>query len=340
VNTGGAKVATAGMTVTSGGINVADGGFTQSDGVIHVTGGISVYNVGLKFDHTGLETLDSFVEVTGGLTIQNFGIGATGGVTISSSGLKTTGSVTILSDGLTIGGGGLEIAAGGLTVVADGLRATGGLTIESGGGILTGGLTVAAGSVSFANIVEPSDLRLKENVTRMSNSLHKLKQIRGVYFNWDEKARSVKGASFDGVKTEVGLLAQDLQKVLPEVVNDLQNGDYLTVQYTKVIPLLVEALRELDERAKMLDQFDNQLDLSSQSDRVDESYENDYKKLTKLEEIVSAFYSRRKILGDANESLIARVRELEGIVAFLERKSDEDVAASASLRGIETLCLQ
>jgi hypothetical protein len=84
-------------------------------------------------------------------------------------------------------------------------------------------------------IVQPSDSRLKDNITSISTPVEKIKSLRGVEFDWN---------SGEQVGThDVGLIAQDVEAVLPEAVTTQEDG-YKNLAYTKVIPLLVEAMKE------------------------------------------------------------------------------------------------
>lgn len=102
----------------------------------------------------------------------------------------------------------------------------------SGNGIFEGNVT-AFGSAS--------DIKLKENVEVISNALEKVKELKGVNFNYKK----------DG-KRSTGLIAQDLQKVLPEAVyttNDIETKEeHLAINYGLVIGLLVEAIKELESK--------------------------------------------------------------------------------------------
>jgi len=83
-----------------------------------------------------------------------------------------------------------------------------------------------------------SDQRLKTNITYIPNSLEKVCSIRGVTFNWNtELQQTHKGR-------DVGVIAQEIERVLPEAVIDRENG-YKAVKYEKIIPLLIEAIKEL-----------------------------------------------------------------------------------------------
>jgi len=84
-----------------------------------------------------------------------------------------------------------------------------------------------------------SDKRLKKNIKSISGALDKLSTINGVEFDWIEKegVHSHKGH-------DVGVIAQEVEEVLPEVVVTRDNG-YKAVNYEKIVPLLIEAIKDL-----------------------------------------------------------------------------------------------
>ena len=105
-----------------------------------------------------------------------------------------------------------------------------------------------------------SDKRLKNVSGNIENALDKVNALNGVLYTWNEK--SIEHGFKDEVDdtVEAGLLAQEVQAVLPEVVvpapfDDI-NGksasgeDYLTVKYERIVPLLVEAIKEADVKAE------------------------------------------------------------------------------------------
>lgn len=83
-----------------------------------------------------------------------------------------------------------------------------------------------------------SDARLKNNISTISSPLEKIKKISGVNFEWDTE----KQTTYSG--KDVGVLAQEIEEVLPEVVTTRKDG-YKAVKYEKIIPLLIEAIKEL-----------------------------------------------------------------------------------------------
>jgi hypothetical protein len=90
-----------------------------------------------------------------------------------------------------------------------------------------------------------SDERLKDNINPIDDPLAKVVSISGNTFDWNEKSNKS--------GHDVGLIAQEIEKVLPEAVVTRDNG-YLAVDYHKVVPLLVEAIKELSGKVEALEQ--------------------------------------------------------------------------------------
>jgi hypothetical protein len=101
-----------------------------------------------------------------------------------------------------------------------------------------------------------SDERLKENITEIDNAIEKVMSLRGVTYNSNQLAESF---GYTNKDEQVGVIAQDVEKVLPQVVKaapfdiiSLQEGieisrsgeNYKTVQYEKLVPLLIQAIKE------------------------------------------------------------------------------------------------
>jgi len=97
--------------------------------------------------------------------------------------------------------------------------------------------------------ITASDMRLKTDIVRLEGSLAKVRKLRGVYYNWVKNNDSPQ--NFDD-KRHVGVIAQEVKKVLPEVVGELYGGEYLGVDYPALIPLLIEAMHELDDKVAAL----------------------------------------------------------------------------------------
>ena len=88
-----------------------------------------------------------------------------------------------------------------------------------------------------------SDERLKDNIKPITEPLWKLNQIGGYTFDWNDKQDTYEGH-------DVGVVAQEIHKVLPEVVAERSNG-YLGVKYEKIVPLLIESIKELDKKSNI-----------------------------------------------------------------------------------------
>ena len=112
----------------------------------------------------------------------------------------------------------------------------------------TSDLIVGGNIIAFS-----SDDRLKTNKVGISNALDKVNSLSGFTYYWNEFACEQAGA-FQPDKKQVGVSAQEVQKVLPEAVKPAPfNKDYLTVQYEKIVPLLIEAIKELSDKVSALE---------------------------------------------------------------------------------------
>jgi len=116
--------------------------------------------------------------------------------------------------------------------------------VEMSGGTDVFTFNMQTGNFTATGDVESnSDERLKENIETIENALNKVSNMRGVYF--DMKAKP-------GVR-KVGLIAQEVEKVLPEVVSTDSEGDNIkSVAYANVVGLLVEAIKELKNEVDQL----------------------------------------------------------------------------------------
>lgn len=98
-----------------------------------------------------------------------------------------------------------------------------------------------------------SSIRWKKNIVEIDNPLEKLAELRGVYFDWDEE---------HGGHHDVGMIAEEVGKVLPEIVVYEANGiDADGMDYSKLTPLLVEAVNELQQiveaQQKRIEELEN-----------------------------------------------------------------------------------
>ena len=117
-----------------------------------------------------------------------------------------------------------------------------GLNVGSATGAGTGEIRASSDIIAHYS----SDERLKTEIELIPNALQKLKTINGVTFNWNSLAENK-----DTEKREAGVIAQQVQKVLPEIISVRDNG-YLAVAYEKLVPLLIEAIKELSAEVEEL----------------------------------------------------------------------------------------
>lgn len=91
-----------------------------------------------------------------------------------------------------------------------------------------------------------SDIRLKKNIEPLTNSLDKVLQLQGVKYDWIEENKNKNQAT-------IGLIAQDVEKVVPEVVVDYDiYSDLKDIQYSHLTALLIEAVKEQQEQINTL----------------------------------------------------------------------------------------
>ena len=86
-------------------------------------------------------------------------------------------------------------------------------------------------------------------VRNIEGALEKLKKMRGVYFDWSEDYINKNGGEDNYFirKNDVGVIAQELEKVMPEVVATRNDG-IKAVKYDRIVALLIEAVKELEEK--------------------------------------------------------------------------------------------
>jgi hypothetical protein len=177
-------------------------------------------SIGGSLSVTGGTTLSSTLSVGSNASIGG-SLSVTGGATLSST-LSVSSSASI-SGTLTVGG---TLNIGG-TINSNGSTIT--LADDT---VISGNLYVTQDITAFYT----SDQRLKENITPIPNALDKVLSISGNIFDWTKESGK------EG--TEVGVIAQEVLEILPEVVTTRDNG-YLAVHYDKLVPLLIEAIKEL-----------------------------------------------------------------------------------------------
>ena len=120
-------------------------------------------------------------------------------------------------------------------------KTTGAVVVTGGVGI-SGALHVGGDITAFS----ASDISLKENITPISNAVDKVRSISGNTFTWNEKS------VYNG-EEGTGIIAQEIEALgLPGVTETRQDG-VKAVRYDRLVPLLIEAIKELSNKVKSLE---------------------------------------------------------------------------------------
>ena len=119
------------------------------------------------------------------------------------------------------------------------------------------------------NVVAYSDRRKKKNIVTIDNALDKVLQLRGVYYERIEDLVDDRDDLYKG--RQVGMIAQEVQEVLPEVVSYAEEIDEYALDYPKMVGLLVEAHK------------DQQKLINSQQEKIDKLEEMVYNLMNKME---------------------------------------------------------
>lgn len=192
-------------------------------------------NVTATITNTNIQVGYGVSTNTANTVVQRDGSGNFSAGTITAT-LTGTASALVTSSGYQVGALGVGTAASGTTGE---IRATNQIT-------------------SFY-----SDERLKENIETISNALDKVMKLRGVTYNANEIAESF---GYKDKQKQVGVLAADVKQVLPEAVKPApfdimiyedteisrSGQNYMTVQYERLVPLLIEAIKELSLEVESL----------------------------------------------------------------------------------------
>jgi hypothetical protein len=111
-------------------------------------------------------------------------------------------------------------------------------------------LYVTGSIYSTADVIAYSDKRAKENIVTVDSAIEKVNKLRGVYYTpkeGDDKSR------------KVGVIAQEILEVLPEVVTHDKENDRYGVDYGKITGLLIEAIKDQQKQIDKLNKFVNKL---------------------------------------------------------------------------------
>jgi len=235
-------------------------------------------------------TLDTTLDVTGDTSVSTLdSTGATslatggGVVNIASSGVMTTVKGTLNVDEAVTLDTTLDVT--GDTSVST-LDSTGATSLATGGGVVniasSGVMTTVKGTLNVDEAVtldttlavsgtitatdditaffDSSDRRLKKNVETIDSALSIINNLRGVRFDWNEEAQKL-NENVDLNKRELGVIAQEIEKELPEVIKEGLGG-YMAVRYEKITPLLIQCIKEQQTMIKQQDERISKLENS------------------------------------------------------------------------------
>jgi hypothetical protein len=172
-------------------------------------------------------------------------------VATSNTQVATTGFVhTIVNSGITFAHS-ISGSAGSATIAND-LNTSNNYRVNSlGVGTAASGTTGEIRATNEVTAYFASDERLKENIVIIDDALGKLKQIRGVMYDWKDSHIQSRGGLDDYFvrKHDTGVIAQDVEKVLPEVVAERPDGTK-AVRYEKLAGIMIQAINELADQVE------------------------------------------------------------------------------------------
>jgi len=268
IQAGGLKVQS--NFLISGGLNIADGLTVKDVGLIVATKGITISKTGLVVTTkgltinqeglvvTGVSQLIGSLQVSDGITIDSNGLvyDNTLGGSLSADYADVTGTITIYNNGLKVtqksghnqvNDMGLKVLQGGLTVYGIVTGFCNGCSDYMAANAISSPWSnnvLMPGTVSGTALPAFSDKSIKSNFTKINDSIGIVRKLRGFTYNWIDDPPD--GFQFDK-KKHLGLMAQDVQDVLPDLVMS-RNNTYLEVNYMEIIPLLVDAISQLKNR--------------------------------------------------------------------------------------------
>ena len=148
-------------------------------------------------------------------------------------------------DNLSLTGSNANIALGSNWITGDGTDGEG-IYIDNNGNVGIGKTNPAYkldvnGDVQATSFIYSSDRRLKENIKPVDNALDKILDLEGVSFDWKKDGRS-----------SIGLIAQDVEKVFPEIVHTNKNTGLKSVEYGNLVSPLIEAIKEQQKEIEEL----------------------------------------------------------------------------------------
>lgn len=208
---------------------------SSADNIVFGTGRSAAFNEKVRFNGNGKVGIGindpyQILDINGRVRIRNNG---------ETSGIWMTNSSNNLSDAAGAFYGLFSDTEAGI-FIGNSWR----FLINNSGNVTIGGTVTAS-----CGLLVCSDLRYKKNITSLNNSLSNLLKINGVRYNYRQNEFPDKNFSNNN---QIGFIAQDIEKVFPEMVFADEKG-YKSVDYARLTPVLVEALKEQNKRIDYLE---------------------------------------------------------------------------------------
>lgn len=247
-----------GVTSTTAELNILDG-VTATASELNLLDGVTATTAELNYVDGVTSNVQTQMDAKAPLASPTF----TG--TINGAALVLTGDLTVSGTTTSVNSNTVEIGDSILTLNSDEAGTpsqNGGIEIERGTSdnvrfvwdetndqwsaeSFNGSSWVAAdfkaATATVTDLDTTSDQNLKENIRPFDNPIEAVKQINGVQFNWIETGKS-----------SAGVIAQEVEAVLPDLVTNKDEG-YKAVNYMGIIGLLVETVKELENRIQQLE---------------------------------------------------------------------------------------
>ena len=204
-----------------------------------------------NINNSGFNNDAGYTTNTGDITSVVAGSGLTGGATSGAATLNIGAGTGIdvaadaisvdVSDFMTNGSNNRVVTATG----ADAMNGEANMTFDGSTLVIAGAITATGDITAF----QSSDKTLKENISNIENAVDKVSKLNGVYYNWTFEAQE-KHKHF-GKEKEVGVIAQEVEEVLPEIVQTRDDGTK-AVKYERLCALLIESVKELKKEIEEL----------------------------------------------------------------------------------------
>ena len=195
---------------------------------------------------------DTTPQLGGNLDLNSNNITGTGNITITGIVTPTSIAATNLSGDLTLNSNDI-VGTGNINITGD-LDVTNDIQCDSLGiGTAPSGTSGEIRATNDVTAFYSSDVALKENINNIPDPIEAVKKLNGVLFDWKKSYIDERGGE-DGYfvrKKDLGVIAQEVEKVLPEAVAQRSDG-IKAVKYDRLTCLLIEAVKQLNEKVEIL----------------------------------------------------------------------------------------